>query len=107
MVALRICLVLARDLLNPPVGSALGTANHQKPVRFHYEQVIVTSLDRSGTKDAQVYLVSPETAAAAVITGKITDPRDLEKIGIKYPKMTMPKKFYIDDSMFIIPPADP
>jgi len=34
---------------------------------------------RSGTKSADVYLVSPETAAAAVITGKFTDPRDLEK----------------------------
>ncbi|MDH7506439.1 MAG: aconitate hydratase [Candidatus Thermoplasmatota archaeon] len=61
---------------------------------------------RSGTKDAQVYLVSPETAAAAVITGKITDPRNLEKIGIKYPMIKMPKKFYIDDSMFIYPPRD-
>ncbi|MEM0466278.1 MAG: aconitate hydratase [Candidatus Thermoplasmatota archaeon] len=61
---------------------------------------------RSGTKDAQVYLVSPETAAAAVITGKITDPRDLEKIGIKYPTIKLPKKYYIDDSMFIYPPAD-
>ena len=61
---------------------------------------------RSGTKDAQVYLVSPESAAAAVIMGKITDPRDLEKIGIKYPDVSMPKKFYVDDSMFIIPPAD-
>jgi aconitate hydratase len=56
---------------------------------------------RSGTKDAQVYLISPETAAAAVITGKITDPRDLEKIGIKYPTIHMPKKFYVDDSMFL------
>ncbi len=61
---------------------------------------------RSGTKDAQVYLVSPETAAAAVITGKITDPRDLEKIGVKYPVVKLPKKYYIDDSMFIQPPAD-
>ncbi|MDH7517827.1 MAG: aconitate hydratase [Candidatus Thermoplasmatota archaeon] len=61
---------------------------------------------RSGTKDAQVYLVSPETAAAAVITGKITDPRDLEKMGINYPSVSMPKKYYIDDSMFILPPED-
>jgi len=56
---------------------------------------------RSGTKNAQVYLVSPETAAATVITGKITDPRNLEKMGIKYPSIKMPKKFYVDDSMFI------
>lgn len=62
---------------------------------------------RSGTKDAQVYLISPETAAAAVITGKITDPRDLEKIGIKYPSVIMPKKFYIDDSMFLQPSNHP
>ncbi|OGS40194.1 MAG: aconitate hydratase [Euryarchaeota archaeon RBG_13_31_8] len=62
---------------------------------------------RSGTKNAQVYLISPETAAAAVITGKITDPRSLEKMGIKYPLIDMPKKFYIDDSMFIHPPIQP
>jgi aconitate hydratase len=64
-------------------------------------------LGRSGTKDANVYLVSPETAAAAVITGKITDPRDLEKQGMKYPDIPMPKKFLIDDSMFLYPPAHP
>lgn len=58
---------------------------------------------RSGTKDAQAYLVSPETAAAAVITGKITDPRDL---GMKFPAIRMPKKFHIDDSMIITPPKD-
>jgi len=55
---------------------------------------------RSGTKSAQVYLVSPETAAAAVITGKFTDPRDL---GMAYPKIAMPDTFFIDDSMFIFP----
>jgi len=58
---------------------------------------------RSGTKSAEVYLVSPETAAAAVITGKFTDPRDLENMGIKYPEIKMPDRFYIDDSMFIFP----
>lgn len=57
---------------------------------------------RSGTKDAQVYLTSCETAAAAVITGKFTDPRDLK---IDYPRTDMPKKFLIDDSMFIFPDA--
>lgn len=64
-------------------------------------------LGRSGTKDANVYLVSPETAAAAVITGKITDPRDLEKQGIKYPDIRIPKKFFLDDGMFLYPPAHP
>ncbi|MBN1129022.1 MAG: hypothetical protein JXA71_08550, partial [Chitinispirillaceae bacterium] len=55
---------------------------------------------RSGTKNAQVYLVSCETAAAAVITGKITDPR---KLGMTYPAIRMPEKFLIDDRMFIFP----
>jgi aconitate hydratase len=64
-------------------------------------------LGRSGTRSAQVYLTSPETAAAAVITGKMTDPQDLENIGITYPDIKMPEKFYIDDSMFIYPPEHP
>ena len=64
-------------------------------------------LGRSGTKSANVYLVSPETAAAAVITGKMTDPRNLEKMGIKYPEVLMPEKFFIDDSMFIYPGDHP
>jgi aconitate hydratase len=57
-------------------------------------------LGRSGTMDANVYLVSPETAAAAVITGHFTDPRDLK---ISYPKVKIPEKFSIDDSMIIRP----
>ena len=59
-------------------------------------------LARSGTKSANVYLVSPETAAAAVITGKITDPRDL---GMSYPEIDVPEEFIVDDSM-ILPPSD-
>jgi aconitate hydratase len=56
---------------------------------------------RSGTQDAKVYLVSPETAVAAALTGKITDPR---KLG-KYPQISMPEKFVLSDVMFIYPAA--
>ncbi|OGR37773.1 MAG: aconitate hydratase [Elusimicrobia bacterium GWA2_64_40] len=55
---------------------------------------------RSGTKDAQVYLVSPEVAALAAVTGKFTDPR---KAGIPYPAVKEPAAFLVDDSMFIKP----
>jgi len=55
---------------------------------------------RSGTKDAKVYLVSPESAVAAALTGKVTDPRNL---GIAYPVIEQPKQYFIDDSMFIQP----
>ena len=52
---------------------------------------------RSGTKSAQVYLVSPETAAAAALTGVITDPTTVETA----PAVAIPSEFIIDDSMFL------
>jgi len=58
---------------------------------------------RSGTEDAEVYLVSPETAAAAVATGVVTDPRDL---GMDFPAVAMPERFRVDDCM-ILEPAPP
>jgi aconitate hydratase len=55
---------------------------------------------RSGTSSDLVYLVSPETAVASVLTGKITDPRDLPKLlGIGYAKIEVPDEFTTDDSM--------
>ncbi len=55
---------------------------------------------RSGTKDAQVYLVSPETAVATALKGKFTDPRTL---AVDYPQFSLPERFKINDNM-IIPP---
>ncbi len=60
---------------------------------------------RSGTKDDQVYLCSPETAAAAALTGRITDPRDLAK-EMPYPRIEDPKRYRIDDRSIILPADD-
>ena len=57
---------------------------------------------RSGTADAQVYLVSPETAVAAALTGEITDPRLLGEM----PEIRMPEDFKIDDSAVLAPAAE-
>ncbi len=59
-------------------------------------------LGRSGTKDGQVYLVSPETAVAAALTGVITDPTTLGDM----PQVVMPEAFRIDDSAVLPPVAE-
>jgi len=56
---------------------------------------------RSGTKDGQIYLVSPEVAAASAITGMLTDPRTLGD----EPEFKLPEKFTVNDNM-IVKPAD-
>ena len=55
---------------------------------------------RSGTADGQIYLVSPELAAASAIAGVLTDPRTLGDM----PEFAMPEKFLVNDNM-IVPPV--
>jgi aconitate hydratase len=59
-------------------------------------------LGRSGTKDASVYLVSPETAAATALKGVFTNP---ETLSIPYKKFELPKEYNVNDNMFIFPPS--
>ena len=57
---------------------------------------------RSGTKDAEVYLVSPETAVAAAVFGEITDPSALGEA----PSINLPDRFLVDDSMILMPDGE-
>lgn len=87
-------------ILEPACGFCVG--NGQSP---HSGAVSVRTNNRnfegrSGTKDARVYLVSPESAVAAALTGKITDPRDL---GMAPPSIQPPGQFFCDSSMFVPP----
>ncbi len=54
---------------------------------------------RSGTKDGQIYLVSPEMAAISAITGVLTDPRTLGEM----PDFKLPEKFTVNDNMIVEP----
>ena len=57
---------------------------------------------RSGTKNGQVYLVSPELAAYSALTGVISDPREIGD----YPQISMPEKFLINDNGIILPASE-
>lgn len=62
---------------------------------------------RSGTKEDSVWLCSPETAAAAALTGQITDPRRLpELVGVDYPVLELPDRSQVNLSM-LVPPLPP
>jgi aconitate hydratase len=80
----------------PCIGQGLSPADGTVSLRTFNRNFA----GRTGTKNDQAYLVSPETAVASAMTGKITDPRDLtESTGIAYPKIKMPKEFVINDNM--------
>ena len=87
-------------ILEAACGFCIGNSQSPKTTAVSLRTSNRNFEGRSGTQNAQVYLVSPEVAAVAAITGKFVDPR---KTGIQYPKVDMPSEFLVDDSMFIFP----
>lgn len=79
----------------PCVGMGMAPASASVSVRSFNRNFE----GRSGTRDAKVYLASPETCAATAITGVITDPRTLGE----YPIIEMPARYSINDSLIISP----
>ncbi|MBQ7652067.1 MAG: aconitate hydratase [Victivallales bacterium] len=84
----------------PCIGQGFSPASGTVSVRTFNRNF----LNRTGTKNDQCYLVSPETAVATALTGVLTDPRTL---GIECPKWEMPSAFMVDDGMVIAPPENP
>ncbi len=87
-------------LMENACGFCIGNSQSPKSGSVSLRTSNRNFLGRSGTMDADVYLVSPETAAAAVITRRFTDPRDL---GMDYPNVQTPERLVIDDSMILRP----
>ncbi|RKX84718.1 MAG: aconitate hydratase, partial [Spirochaetes bacterium] len=79
----------------PCIGMGFAPASGSASVRTFNRNF----LGRSGTKDARVYLASPETAAATAIKGVLTDPRDLGA----FPKRDLSAKIIVNDAMIIKP----
>jgi aconitate hydratase len=87
-------------ILESACGFCIGNSFSPKSQGISIRTVNRNFEGRSGTKDAQVYLTSCEAAAAAALTGEFTDPRTLR---MEYPRVRMPERYLIDDSLFIFP----
>jgi aconitate hydratase len=80
----------------PCIGQGFSPADNTVTVRTFNRNFP----GRTGTRNDQCYLVSPETAVATALTGVLTDPRTL---GLDYPARKPPRAFHLDDRLMIQP----
>lgn len=90
-------------ILEPTCGPCIGMGQSPCSGGISVRTINRNFEGRSGTKDAKVYLASPEVAAATAIYGVLTDPRVLGEM----PEVKIPEAFIIDDSMVIAPAENP
>ena len=84
-------------------GPCIGMGQSPRTDAVSLRTVNRNFYNRSGTPSANVYLVSPETAAASALMGVITDPRDLGDM----PSVKMPDTFTVNDNMIVMPSKTP
>ncbi len=85
-------------------GGCIGMGQAPATGRISLRTVPRNFPGRSGTKEDQVYLCSPETATASALTGVITDPRDLD---MDHPHFEEPRKIHINTEMLVAPSDKP
>jgi aconitate hydratase len=88
---------LLESACGPCIGQGFSPADNTVTVRTFNRNFP----GRTGTRNDQCYLVSPETAVATALTGVLTDPRTL---GLAYPTRKTPRAFLVDDRL-LAPPA--
>lgn len=99
--ALSIMIDAGARILESACGPCIGMGQSPNSKGISLRTFNRNFLGRSGTKDAEIYLVSPEIAAASAVAGHLTDPRELGDM----PEFKMPEEFIINDNM-IVPPCD-
>ena len=99
--ALSIMIEAGARILESACGPCIGMGQAPNSGGISLRTFNRNFLGRSGTKDGQIYLVSPEVAAASAIAGVLTDPRTLGDM----PEFNLPDEFDINDNM-IVTPAD-
>ena len=99
--ALSILIGAGARILESACGPCIGMGQSPNSKGISLRTFNRNFLGRSGTKDGQIYLVSPEMAAVSALTGYLTDPRTLGDM----PEFKLPEHFKINDNM-VVPPAD-
>ncbi|MGB9887706.1 MAG: aconitate hydratase [Moorellales bacterium] len=101
--ALETLLAAGARILEPACGPCIGMGQAPPSGGVSLRTFNRNFRGRSGTADAQVYLVSPEVAAASALTGVLTDPRELGP----YPEVELPPEIQEQDNLILPPAPDP
>jgi len=97
--ALSVMIEAGARILESACGPCIGMGQAPNSGGISLRTFNRNFLGRSGTKDGQIYLVSPEVAAASAIAGVLTDPRKLGDM----PEFNLPEEFDINDNMIVTP----